>query len=316
MTVEEFKKFACKELKNSPSPALDTNVFLEHILHFDKTQILLNYKMTLSCEQLNWLSEAVKKRKTGLPVAYITGIKEFFGFNFTVSPDVLIPKPDTENLVQRGIEIISEKIKARNFANNSAGILNICDMCCGSGCIALSVAKTLLTKYKISPYNLPTFTLVDISSAALKIAMKNAAFLEIPQDKVRFVQSNLFEQFSCKGGQTFDVILTNPPYIPHNLVDELLKDGRNEPRLALDGDICTQKKDGFLPGDFSKTDDGLEIIRSLFPQCKNHLSPNGVIIMETGEYNFVNAQKIAHSLEFKTKVFKDLEGQNRIIECF
>lgn len=315
MTVEEFKKFACEELENSPSPALDANVFLERFLHFDKTQILLNRKTILTCEQLNLLSDAVKKRKTGLPVAYITGYKEFFGFDFMVSPDVLIPKPDTEILVQRGIEIVLEKIKSRKSENGASKIIEICDMCSGSGCVALAVAKSLLTKYKIAENDLPNFTLVDISSAALKISMKNADFLKIPKNKVRFIRSNLFEKFSGRKKFFFDAILTNPPYVPHRLVDELLKDGRNEPRLALDGDVCAQKKGDFLPGDFSQTDDGLEIIRALFPQCKIHLARDGVILAETGEYNSFGAQKIAESLGFKTKIFKDLEGQNRVIEC-
>ena len=100
------------------------------------------------------------------------------------------------------------------------------------------------------------------------------------------------------------------------MVEELLRDGRNEPRLALDGDVCTHKKDGFLPGDFSQTDDGLEIIRSLLPQCYNHLCPEGVILMETGEYNALDAQKIANSHHFKTTLHKDLEGQLRVVECW
>ena len=145
--------------------------------------------------------------------------------------------------------------------------------------------------------------------------MQNAKKLGIPSDKVRFVRSNLFEQFSNDGGWTFDVILTNPPYVPHEMVEELLQDGRNEPRIALDGDVCTQKKEGFMPGDFSQTDDGLEIIRSLLPQCYNHLCPEGVILMETGEYNALDAQKIASSHRFRTVLHKDLEGQLRVVEC-
>lgn len=311
MTIEDFKKIALNELKNSPSPLLDLNVLLEHFLGFDKTQILLNHKKELLPEQENLLFQAVQKRKTGLPIAYITGKKEFFGYEFYVSPAVLIPKPDTEILVERGIEIILEKIKKHPDV-----ILTVCDMCTGSGCIALSVAKALTDVYKIEPADLPKFTLVDISPAALEIAMQNSKKLGLPSDKIRFVRSNLFEQFSNDGGWTFDIILTNPPYVPHNLVEQLLQDGRNEPRLALDGDVCTQKKDGFMPGDFSQTDDGLEIIRSLLPQCYNHLCPEGIILMETGEYNALDAQKIAKFHHFKTMLHKDLEGELRVVECW
>ena len=310
MTIEDFKKYALNELKKSPSPLLDLNVLLEHFLKLNKTQILLNYKKEILPEQENLLRQAVQKRKTGLPIAYITGKKEFFGYEFDVSPAVLIPKPDTEILVERGIEIILEKME-----NHPDTILTVCDMCTGSGCIGISVAKTLIDVYKIEPADLPKFTLVDISPAALEIAIQNVKKLDVPSDKVRFVRSNLFEQFSNDGGWTFDVILTNPPYVPHAMVEQLLQDGRREPRLALDGDVCAQKKDGFMPGDFSQTDDGLEIIRSLLPQCYNHLCPEGVILMETGEYNALDAQKIASSHRFRTVLHKDLEGQLRVVEC-
>ena len=310
MTIEDFKKIALNELKNSPSPLLDVNVLLEHFLGLNKTQILLNYKKEILLEQEDFLLQAVHKRKTGIPIAYITGKKEFFGYEFDVSPAVLIPKPDTEILVERGIEIILEKME-----NHPDTILTVCDMCTGSGCIGISVAKTLIDVYKIEPADLPKFTLVDISPAALEIAIQNVKKLDVPSDKVRFVRSNLFEQFSNDGGWTFDVILTNPPYVPHAMVEQLLQDGRREPRLALDGDVCAQKKDGFMPGDFSQTDDGLEIIRSLLPQCYNHLCPEGVILMETGEYNALDAQKIASSHRFRTVLHKDLEGQLRVVEC-
>lgn len=310
MTIEDFKKIALNELKNSPSPLLDVNVLLEHFLGLNKTQILLNYKKEILPEQEDFLLQAVQKRKTGLPIAYITEKKDFFGYEFDVSPAVLIPKPDTEILVERGIEIILEKME-----NHPDTILTVCDMCTGSGCIGISVAKTLIDVYKIESADLPKFTLVDISPAALEIAMQNVKKLDVPSDKVRFVRSNLFEQFSNDGGWTFDVILTNPPYVPHAMVEQLLQDGRREPRLALDGDVCAQKKDGFMPGDFSQTDDGLEIIRSLLPQCYNHLCPEGVILMETGEYNALDAQKIASSHRFRTVLHKDLEGQLRVVEC-
>lgn len=310
MTIEDFKKIALNELKNSPSPLLDVNVLLEHFLGLNKTQILLNYKKEILPEQEDFLLQAVQKRKTGLPIAYITGKKEFFGYEFDISPAVLIPKPDTEILVERGIEIILEKME-----NHPDTILTVCDMCTGSGCIGISVAKTLIDVYKIESADLPKFTLVDISPAALEIAIQNVKKLDVPSDKVRFVRSNLFEQFSNDGGWTFDVILTNPPYVPHAMVEQLLQDGRSEPRLALDGDVCAQKKDGFMPGDFSQTDDGLEIIRSLLPQCYNHLCPEGVILMETGEYNALDAQKIASSHRFRTVLHKDLEGQLRVVEC-
>lgn len=309
MTIYQFKTQSINALKEtSPSPQLDTEVLLEYCLKLSKTQLLLDYKKELLPEQENWLLDAVSKRKQGLPVAYITGHKEFYGYDFIVSPAVLIPKPDTEILVERGIEIILEKMEA-----HPNQILTVCDMCTGSGCIALAVLRTLAEVYKIPESRLPKFTLVDISPAALEIAEKNVSTLGNLKERIHLVRSNLFEQFPKEGGWTFDVILTNPPYIPHSMVEELLKDGRSEPRLALNGDV-TLTGDAAVTETGEPADDGLEIIKNLIPQAKNHLSPMGLILMETGEYNAEATAEYAASLGFKSKIHQDLEGQLRVVE--
>lgn len=301
MTIQEFKNKALAILKEkSPSPSLDIEVLLSYILGYTKTQILLNRNQEIPENKIEWLNQAVDKRSQGLPVAYITGHKEFYGYDFYVSPAVLIPKPDTEILVERAIEIIIEKMD-----NRPNSILTVCDMCCGSACIGLSVIKNLIEEYNIPEEKLPKFTFVDISLPALEIALKNAEKLNLPPERLRFIQSNLFDLISWD----FDIILTNPPYIPAKMVDELLMDNRNEPRLALDGDVK-------LNGEPSDSDDGLEIIRNLIPQAKEHLCRYGNILMESGEYNAQKAAKIAENLAFKTKIHKDLEGQPRLIEIW
>ena len=312
MTIQDFKTQAVAQLKNtSPSPQLDIEILLSFALSMDKTKLLLNRSMEIPEAKMEWLKSALSDRLQGLPVAYITGHKEFYGYDFIVSPSVLIPKPDTEILVERAIELILEKMEV-----HPNQVLTVCDMCTGSGCIALAVLRTLIDVYKIPYGNLPTFTLVDISDAALEIAKENARTLADGfSDKIHFVRSNLFEQFTLTGGWSFDLILTNPPYIPHSMVNELLKDGRNEPRLALDGDVS-------LTGDAAYTeegelaDDGLEIIRNLIPQAKIHLSPLGIILMETGEYNAEAAALLAEKNGFKSRIHKDLEGQLRVVELW
>lgn len=301
MTIQEFKNKALAILKEkSPSPSLDIEVLLSYILGYTKTQILLNRNQEIPENKIEWLNQAVDKRSQGVPVAYITGHKEFYGYDFYVSPAVLIPKPDTEILVERAIEIIIEKMD-----NRPNSILTVCDMCCGSACIGLSVIKNLIEEYNIPEEKLPKFTFVDISLPALEIALKNAEKLNLPSERLRFIQSNLFDLIPWD----FDIILTNPPYIPAKMVDELLMDNRNEPRLALDGDVK-------LNGEPSDSDDGLEIIRNLIPQAKEHLCRYGNILMESGEYNAQKAAKIAENLAFKTKIHKDLEGQPRLIEIW
>ncbi len=301
MTIQQFKIFAQKELSSSPSPALDASVFLEHVLKQTKTQILMNAAQTLSEEEEAALLSAVGQRKTGLPVAYITGHKEFYGYDFFVTPDVLIPKPDTEILVEKALDAIIAKMEARPDI-----VLSLCDMCTGSGCIGISVLKQLIEEYHVPSGSLPRLTLVDISGAALEIAKKNAFRLLPPleAEELRFIQSNLFSEIEY----TLDVILTNPPYVPAALTDELLKDGRNEPRLALDGD--------FFPGGEENSVDGLNLIRALWPQAAEHLAHNGVILMETGEYNAESSAEIARSAGFRNlRIHRDLEGQLRVTEA-
>ena len=305
MTIFQFKQQSIKQLSASSnnsvtlSPALDVEILLSHFLRKTKTQLLMDSKQELEPNDLEKLNTAIEKRLTGLPIAYITGEKEFYGYTFHVTPDVLIPKPDTEILVEEAVNQILEKMDA-----HPNSVLTICDMCTGSGCIAIAVFRALADGYKIPVWDLPNFTLVDISDKALKIARENAELLlsEEEQEKFHFVRSNLFQEIPFK----YDLILTNPPYIPHKMVDELLLDGRCEPRLALDGDVT-------ISGDPSSENDGLEIISNLIPQAKDHLAPFGSILMETGEYNAKQAAEMGEGNGFQSEIIKDLEGQLRVV---
>lgn len=308
MNVKEARIKGCIELtqKNgdtsfitSPSAALDVDCFLEDILQKPRSFVLAHGETELTENEQSAFFEWITKRKTGLPVAYITGHKEFYGYDFLVTPSVLIPKPDTELLVEKCVLEIKEKILARP---NS--ILTICDMCTGSGCIAISVMKELLVTHKIPLSRLPKFTLVDISLGALEVAKANAQKLltKTELERVRFIRSNLFE--AVPG--SFDFILTNPPYVPGRDAKELLKDGRSEPLLALDGDITEN-------GSRAPSNDGLSVIRRLIPQVHQSLSPYGVLFMETGEYNACEASlllKMEGFLEVET--FRDLAGDLRL----
>lgn len=299
MTIQQFKSQAIKTLsETSPSAPLDVSVMLEFCLKQNKTWILMNNTAKLTEEQLDWLNQGIEKRRQGLPVAYITGHKEFYGYDFFVSPAVLIPKPDTEILIEKALDEIIAKMDARPNI-----VLSICDMCTGSGCIGISVLRQLIDEYHIPAGKLPKFTFVDISSDALEMARKNAVKLlgQEEKDEHRFIQSNLFEDVPY----TFDIILTNPPYIPASMVDELLKDGRSEPRLALDGDVGEY-------GQSTATNDGLDLIRRLIPQAYERLIHNGVLLMETGEYNAEQTKTLFQEQGFRcTKIIPDLEGQNR-----
>ena len=316
MTLQELKSKITKDLsQTSPSPKLDTEVLLSYCLGFSKTDLLLKRDYEVPTDKEAWLNDAVSRRAAGLPIAYITGHKEFYGYDFIVTPDVLIPKPDTEILVERAVDVILSMMDARG-----ENLLTVCDMCTGSGCIAVAVAKTLLEDERVPAEQLPKFTLGDISEAALDVARRNVAALlgdgpdsSLILSRFNFVRTNLFDAIS--EAIKYDVILSNPPYIPHTMVDELLRDGRSEPRLALDGDIT-------LEGDRATTDrgepanDGLAIIRNLIPQTQAHLAPRGTILMETGEYNAEATAELAEAAGFNTEIHKDLEGQLRVVEAW
>lgn len=296
MTIFDLRKKIIEALqKTSPTPQLDCDVLLSYFLKKERTWIFAHREFLVPEQTCNELKAAVQKRLTGLPIAYITGKKEFYGYEFFVTKDVLIPKPDTENLVDLALNVLAQKM-----ALHPQKIPMICDMCTGSGCVALSILKTLQQGDGILDCDLPKITCVDISSNALEVAKKNAFHLSLEQS-VRFVQSNLFEQIPYE----FDLIVTNPPYVPHNEAVSLLKDGRSEPLLALDGDV-DQK------GDFSGSDDGLFLIRRLIEQSKNHLIPGGMLLMETGEYNAQGAAEILIKNGFsQVSIKKDMSGMFR-----
>jgi len=305
MTIREAQQLGRSSLTKSPSAALDTDCFLQFILSCDKTHLLLHSDDKLSDLESASLHKALSLRNTGLPVAYITGHKEFYGIDFIVTPDVLIPKPDTEILVEAAIAAVKEKANVNH-------ILTLCDMCTGSGCIGISVLYECVAKKIISSEKMPMLTLADISDKALDIARKNILHatesyecktINYAANNIRLVRSNLFEAVSG----TFDIITANPPYIPEQEALSLLQDGRHEPMLALDGDID-------LNGNTSFMHDGLTIMRSLVPQAYEHLAPNGILFVEAGEYNAEETEGIFNRCGFcETRILRDLSNQLRVI---
>lgn len=331
MTIFEARKTGSSQisehLKTSQTPNLDCDVILQNILGCSRTYLLMHREEVLSEKAEKDFFEALEKRKTGLPVAYITGHKEFYGYDYSVTPDVLIPKPDTEILVELAVK------KSEEFSRNGKPF-NIIDMCTGSGCIGITVAAELEKYFQeknLDFSNFPDFILADISPAALKIAGKNAEKIlsSRVKEKFSFVETNLFENIggvtgnsplegvaeNAEGGRSegktfpteFSLILTNPPYVPKIETDELLSDGRGEPRLALNGDVLSDGRD-------SETRDGLELIRNLVPQCRRFLASGGWLFMETGEYNAEEAEKLLENQGFiGCGIQKDLSGQLRVV---
>ena len=295
MTIQDLKNNAVQSFTESGSttPFLDADCLLQFLYNKDKTWVLLHRNENVAPELEADFAKLVQKRKTGLPVAYITGKKEFYGIEYYVTPDVLIPKPDTEILVEKAVEKISACRKES---------VKIIDVCSGSGCVGLSTLKELENNAGADRFHL---TMTDLSKNALLVTEKNArnifdeTFIKKHMD---FLNGDLL----C-GKTGFDFILSNPPYVPHSEVEELLLDGRNEPRLALDGDTDTAVSKELM------SDDGLPIIRRLVPMAYKALNPGGTFIMESGEYQTEAVRQLFCDAGFINVISeKDLSGMERI----
>jgi len=303
--VDLFMQSAILKTQPRSSLTLDADVLLKHFLNKPRAWLFAHDDTDISSIRKAFCA-AVERRCTGLPVAYITGEKDFWGLPFHVSPDVLIPKPDTELLVERSLAIIREKAAALLPEQN----LFILDPCTGSGCVAISILHTLEAE------NIRNLCCIaaDISPAALAIARRNAQRLLSAETQTRLhiiegdmrtlpetiahVRESLSPSSLLTNILRFDLIAANPPYVPSALTQELLKDGRNEPALALDGGS-----------------DGLDFIRILTNNTCTVLNCNGVLLSEVGEYHAKAASKLFETAGFSdVRIHQDLTSQDRLIE--
>ena len=213
MTIKELLNQAVIMLKNEniEAPKNKARMLLQATLKKSREYLMIyDNKEVTSLERDKYIKN-VKRLIMGEPLQYITGIQEFMKLNFLVTKDVLIPRPDTEILVEEVIKI------AENIPNPV-----ILDLCTGSGAIAVSLAKYIKNVHIYA---------IDISSKALEIAKKNAELNGV-KNNIDFIESNLFDKIKDK---KFDVIVSNPPYIETETIKRLSKDVQNEPRIALDG---------------------------------------------------------------------------------
>lgn len=197
--------------KQIPNPRLDAELILSQVLNMERIKLYSNFDRKLSEPEKDIYREKIKARGEFKPVAYILGNKNFYKSNFSVNEAVLIPRPETEELV----EWVSKEISSdRN--------LSVLDLCTGSGCIGISLKKDFPSL---------DLTLSDISKHALEIAMKNSEKI-LPDSKFTFLESDLFDSF--QDDLQFDLIVSNPPYIPIEEKNTIMADVVNfEPHLAL-----------------------------------------------------------------------------------
>ena len=192
-------------------PNLKARLLMQHILNKPRQYLLVHDTDMLTLRQEVDYFKAIKKLKQGVPLQHITNMQEFMKLNFYVSQDVLIPRPDTELLVEE-VMAISKKIRAKK----------ILDLCTGSGAIAVSLAKYIEDSQ---------ITATDISEKALRVAKLNAKNNDV-EDKITFIKSDLFKEIPK---EKYDIIVSNPPYIRKEEIERLDREVKKEPHIALDG---------------------------------------------------------------------------------
>lgn len=276
MTIKDIIIKYSQELEEiSATPRLDVETLLQKVLGVDRLYILLNLERALSQEEEKEFNKLINQRLDNRPIAYIVGNREFMGLDFFVEEGVLIPRPDTEVLVEEVIKLAKE-----NDAKN------ILDIGTGSGAITVSLAK-YLENIKV--------TSVDISETALKIGQKNAIDNEV-NDRITFVKSDLFENIDKE--KKFDIIVSNPPYIKREVIDTLDKQVKDyEPYGALEGGI-----------------DGLDFYRAITKQSKDYLKEGGILAYEVGHDQSEDVSKLME-MDGYTNIYtiKDLQQIDRVV---
>jgi release factor glutamine methyltransferase len=223
-------------------PRNQANLLLMHILDRGRTFLLAHSEEDLSAKQVEQYWALVTRRAAGYPLQYLTGRQEFFQLDFEVTPDVLIPRPETELIVEVGIEILRGKA-GPSFA----------DLGTGSGAIAISLLQELPRARAIA---------VDVSAGALEVAKRNAERHRV-SDRLQLVESDLFSTMDPRAA--FDLIVSNPPYVPADDLSGLQREVRHEPPGALDGGP-----------------DGLSVIRRLLKDAPDFLPAKGYLVFEIG----------------------------------
>lgn len=215
MTIMDAIKKGMIELKNSniESPKLKSRLLMQYVLNQTRQYIIVNDLNQISKEDEERYFVGISKLRAGVPLEHITHQREFMKLNFYINENVLIPRQDTEILVEEVINI------AKRIKNPK-----ILDLCTGSGAIAVSLAK-YLTESEI--------TATDISNKALEIAKKNAKINEV-ENRITFISSDLFTNIP---EEKYDIIVSNPPYIKRNVIETLDEQVRKEPYMALDGGL-------------------------------------------------------------------------------
>ena len=312
MRYSEAKKRAVTVLSEAgiEEAEVDSEYLMLFVSGLDKAGLLIRLFDEMPEEQVKAYEELIERRSTHEPLQYIIGNQNFMGYTFLVTPDVLIPRFDTEILAElaekRAYEMAVLLCCSKQAQNTDiAGMpkeFRILDICTGSGCVPVSVGLDLYKKLKSKGINKSiSVTAADISEAAVTLAKKNYKLnlddfdASLTGLSYRFIISDLFNNIDGK----YHIITANPPYIVRKEIDELMPEiSEHEPRLALDGG-----------------DDGMDFYRKIVRDASKYLYPDGRLLME---FDDLQAEPVKKMMEeagfFDVEIHRDLAGLRRVIE--
>lgn len=272
-TLEEVLESAVARLTaaGSDEPQANAEWLLACALGMTRTHLLLSRAERITPDQAAVYEQMLARKAAGEPLSHIVGFQPFCGLDIHVTPEVLTPRPETEELV----DLVSARYERR-------GAYRFLDMCTGSGCIALALADR---------FPKALITAVDISPKALRVAQENAKRLRL-EEHIQFLQSDVWENVQ----DTFDLIISNPPYIPSDIVDTLTPEVLHEPRLALDGGA-----------------DGLDVVRPLCSLAADYLNPGGWLALELCKGQAGAVARGLVEIGWNAEVKKDIVGIERFV---
>ena len=284
MLLKQALALAVQQLESSDvgSPRLNAETLLMFVLGVNRAYLYAHPERELTGEEQARYDEVIAQRAKAIPSQYITGHQEFWGLDFEVTPDVLIPRPETEHVVEAVVDL------SRHFGSEARAALRIAEIGTGSGCIALALA---------SEFPHAEIYATDISHPALEVAARNAVRLGL-EGRVRFLEGDLLAPLLDTGlAGTLDFVASNPPYVAQTELDMVQREVREfEPRTAWGG-----------------LEHGEQVYARLFPQALEALRPGGYVVVEIG-YNMCDrVSALLGESWTATEVRPDLAGIPRVV---
>ena len=292
LPLKELISIGAKQLRNAG--VADADIDAKELYCFmqgmNRTDLMLRWQEVLQDNQCEAYFDLIAQRASRMPLQHITGRQEFMGLPFEVNDKVLIPRQDTETMVEDALELMAKgTLRGQAYDDSLKKGGDVLDLCCGSGAIGISIAKLAKGAH---------VTCSDLSRDAIEMAQKNACLNGCKS--VKFVESDMFAAFCGRlGKKKFNMIISNPPYVPPSVIEGLEPEVRDhEPMMALDGGR-----------------DGLDFYRIIAAQAPEHLKKGGVLLLEIG-FDQKDAVKglLQETGRFEKIIgLRDLAGKDRII---